>query len=820
MHTLLQDFRYGLRTLRKSRGFAAAAVLVLALGIGANTAIFSVVNSVLLRPLPFPHPEQLVQIWHTPPQTSFPGMKEFAVSAANYLDWAADNHVFQRIAIYTWSSFNLTGTGEPQFVNARRVSSNFFPLLQAQPILGRVFSPEEDQPGHDHVVVLNESFWRNQFGADPNIVGSDLTLDGAAYRVIGVMPAKFQFPISSDPANGAKLWAPLAMTDRERAVRGEHHYAVIGRLREGISVQQAQAEMDTISHRLEQAYPADDKGWGAVVKPLREELVGDVRTPLLVLLGAVALVLLIACANVANLVLARTLSRQKEIAVRTALGASRGRLIRGVISETVVLSLTGGLLGLLIAHFGVKLIVAFLAAKLPRASDIGVDGWVLAFTVAVSLLAGLIAGLVPAVRLSNVNVNEALKQGNRTSSDAAGNRTRGLLVISEVALSLMLLIGAGLLIRTLWMLRNVNPGLDPHNVLALTPSISATAYPQPAQEIAFYRQVMEKLTAIPGVVSAGAIDSLPLSGNGSNQPIQIEGRPVQAMADQPEVAVRLISPGYLHTMRIPLIRGRDFGDQDTSESIGAVLISQSLAQRFWPNEDPVGRHLTMTFLPGKTREIVGIVGDVKDRGLDAAEPEATLYMPLSQVAPPATAAWRSFPLWIVVRTRSEPAAVTSAIVNALHQLNPALPIVDVTTMENFVAESLSQQRFNMLLLAVFAGVALLLAAVGIYSVLAYTVRRRVREIGIRMALGAQTSDVVGMVIAEGMKPTFIGVAIGAAGALALGRFVSSLIYGVKPADLPTFASVSLVLISVAFFASVIPAYRATRVQPVSTLREE
>src|SRR5438270_552831 len=697
MHTLLQDFRYGLRTLRKSPGFAASAVLVLALGIGANTAIFSVVNSVLLHPLPFPQPEQLVQVWHTPPQTSFPGMTEFAVSAANYLDWAAENHVFQQMAIYSWSSFNLTGKGEPQFVNARRVSSTFFPLLQAQPMLGRVFSPEEDQPGHDHVVILSESFWRNQFGADHNIVGRDITLDGATCRVIGVMPAKFQFPISSAPM---KLWAPLAMTDRERAVRGEHHYAVIARLRAGVNVQQAQAEMDTISHRLEQAYPADDKGWGAVVKPLAEELVGDVRTPLLVLLGAVALVLLIACANVANLVLARTLSRQKEIAVRTALGASQGRLIRGVISETVVLSLTGGLVGLLIAHFGVKLIVAFLAAKLPRASEIGVDGRVLVFTVAVSLLAGIVAGLVPAMRLSNVNVNDALKQGNRTSSDGAGNRTRGLLVISEVALSLMLLIGAGLLIRTLWMLRNVDPGLDPRNVLALTPSIPATAYPQPAQEIAFYRQMLDKVKALPGVVSAGAIDDLPLNGNGSNQPIQIEGRPVQAMADQPEVGVRLISPDYLRTMHIPLLRGRDFGDQDTPESIGAVLISQSLAKRFWPNDDPVGNHLIMTFFPGKTREIVGVVGDVKDRGLNVAEPEATLYMPLGQLAPPATAAWRSFPLWIVVRTQSDPAAITSSVINVVHGLNSELPIVDVTTMENFVAESLSQQRFNMLPLEV------------------------------------------------------------------------------------------------------------------------
>lgn len=820
MNTLLQDLRYGFRTLRKSKGFAAAAVLVLALGIGANTAIFSVVDAVLLRPLPFRHPEQLVQIWHVPPQKSFPGMKEFAVSAANYLDWSAENHVFQQTAIYKWSSYNLTGKGEPRSVNGRGVSSEFFPLLQAEPMLGRVFSRDEDRPGRDQVVILSESFWRDQFGADPNIVGHDITLDGAGYRVIGVMPAKFQFPIASDPVDTVKLWTPIAMTDREKAVRGEHHYLVIARLRPDVSVQQAQAEMNAISQRLEQEYPADDKGWGAVVKPLREELVGDVRTPLLVLLGAVALVLLIACANAANLVLARTVSRQKEIAVRSALGASRARVVRQVIAETVVLSLAGGALGLLIAHFGVKLIVAFLAAKLPRASEISVDGPVLAFTLSISLLAGILAGLVPALRLSKVNVNDALKQGGRANSDAAGNRTRGLLVISEVALSLMLLIGAGLMIRSLWMLRNVDPGLDPHNVLAVIPSISQTAYPRPAQEIAFYHQLLERVRTLPGVESAGAIDSLPLNGGGSNQPIQIEGRPVQAMADQPEVAVRVISPGYLRSLRVPLLRGRDFGDQDTAESIGAVLISQSLAQRFWPNEDPVGKHLTMTFLPEKMREIVGVVGDVKDRGLDVAEPEATLYMPLGQLSAPATAAWRSFPLWIVVRTTSQPGAVTAGVTNAIHQLNPGLPIFFVATMEDFVADSLSQQRFNMLLLAVFAGVALFLAGIGIYSVLAYTVRRRVREIGIRMALGAQTSDVVRMIVGEAMKPTAIGLVIGVAGALALGRFISSLIYGVKASDLSTFAAVSLILVAVSFAASIVPAYRATLVEPTNTLREE
>ena len=817
MNNLLQDLRYGFRTLLKNPGFAAAAILVLALGIGANTAIFSVVNAVLLRPLPFPNPQELVQIWHTPPQASFPGMKEFAVSAANYLDWAAENHVFQKMSIYTYSSYNLTGKGEPQFVNARSVSSEFFSVLQAQPFLGRVFSRDEDQPGHDRVVVLSESFWRTHFAADPTLVGQDISLDGAAYRVIGVMREKFQFP----PGSNVKLWTPLAMTERERAVRGEHHYAVIGRLVPGISLQKAQAEMDSISHRLELEYPADDKGWGAEVKPLREELVGDVRTPLLVLLGAVALVLLIACANAANLVLARTIARQKEIAIRSALGASRIRVIRQIICETVVISIIAGALGLIIAHFGVKLIVAFLAAKLPRASGIGVDGWVLAFTLITSLAAGILAGLAPAWRLSKVNVNDALKQGSRTSSDAASGRTRGALVVSEVALSLMLLIGAGLMIRSLWMLRQVDPGLDPHNVLAVDPSIPATAYPQPEQEIAFYRQLLEKVRGLPGVESAGAIDDLPLDpSGGSNQPIQIEGRPVQAMADQPEVAVRAITPEYLRTMHIPLLRGRDFGDKDNADAPGAILISQSLAQRFWSNEDPIGRHLTMYFFPEKVKEIVGVVGDVKDRGLDASKSEPTLYIPLGQLTAPRTAAWRSFPLWIVVRAKSEPGALTSAVTHAIHDLNPGLPIAEVTTMDDFVADSLTQQRFNMLLLAGFAGIALFLAAVGIYSVLAYTVKRRVREIGIRMALGAQISDVVSMILVEGMKPTLIGVLIGVAGALALGRFIASLIYGVKASDVTTFITVSLVLVAVSFFASIFPAYRATLVQPVTTLREE
>jgi len=820
MQTVVQDFRYGLRTIRKSPGFAAAAVVVLALGIGANTAIFSVVNAVLLQPLPFPHPEQLVQIWHTPPQKSFPGMKEFAVSAANFLDWQAENHVFQNVSLYTGGSYNLSGNGEPQFIRGRKVTSDFFTVLGAEPLLGRTFVADDDHPGHEQVAILSESFWRNQFGADRNIVGRTITLDGAGFTVIGVMRSKFQFPLTSDPEYAVKLWTPLAMTDTQRAVRAEHHYAVIGRLRPGVSLQQAQAEMDTISQRLEQQYPEDDRGWGAEVKPLHEELVGDVRTPLLVLLGAVALVLLIACANAANLVLARTVSRQKEIAVRSALGASRLRLVRQVISETAVLSLAGGLVGLLIAHFGVKLIVAFFATKLPRSSDIGLDGYVLGFTLAVSLLTGFLAGLVPALRLSGVNVNEALKQGTRTSSDASGTRTRGVLVVSEVALSLMLLIGAGLMIRSLWILRQVDPGFDPHNVFATIPSISSTVFPEPSQQIAFYNQVLDRVRTLPGVESAAAIDSLPLNGGGSNQPVQLEGRPVQAMADQPEVRVRLISTGYLRTMHIPLIRGRDFGEQETPQSPGAVLISESMAKRLWPGEDPIGKHVTMYFLPDKVREVVGIVGDVKDLGLDDSRSQGMLYLPLKHLTTPRMGGWRSFSMWIVVRTHSNSAGIGTAVTNAIHQMNSGLPVIYSANMEDFVSTSLSQQRFNMLLLATFAGLALLLAAVGIYSVLAYSVKRRVREIGIRMALGAQTSDVVRLVVAEGMKPTVTGLIAGIAGALALGRLLSSLLYGVKPSDAATFASVSVVLVSVALLASAIPAYRATRVEPVSTLREE
>jgi len=814
MGTLLHDLKYGFRVLRKSPGFTTAAVVVLALGIGANTAIFTVVNALLLRPLPFPDSGRLVQLYHVPPAKSFPGITRFALSAANYLDWRAQNHVFQQMAIYTRGSFNLTGKGQPESVNAGQVSSDFFSVYQVQPKLGRVFLPEEDQPGHNNVVILSYAFWQSHFGSDPTIVGQSIALDGQARTVVGVMGPQFQRP------GFATIWTPLAMTDKERAVRGEHHYNVIARLKQDVDQRQAQAELDAISRRLEQQYPEDDKGWGAVVVPLRDALVDDVKPALLVLIGAVALVLLIACANVANLVLSKTLARQKEIAIRTALGASRGRVLRQVVTETVLLSLAGGALGLYLAHYGVRLIVHFLGDNLPRGLEIAVDGWVLAFTLGASLLAGILAGLAPAWRFTKTNVNEALKQGlGRTDSDSGSNRTRSTLLIAEIALSLMLLIGAGLMIRSLWVLQGINPGFDPHNVVTMNAGITRYKFDSASRQNRFFDQVLERIRALPGVDSAGAIDDLPTEG-GSNQPVAIEGQPVRPMSEQPEVAVRVVTPGYFRAMRMPLMQGRDFTDGDVAERPAAVVISESMARRFWPNETPIGKHLTLTFFPGVSREIVGVVGDVKQNGLDVDEPAATLYWPLAQITAPAQADWRSFSLSLVVRTSSQPESLISAVRDAVHQTDSEVPVRNATGMDEFLAQTLSQRRFNMLLLAAFAGLALLLAAVGIYSVLSYSVRRRTREIGIRVALGARMFDVVRMIVVEGLRPTLIGLCIGLAGALLLGKLVAHLTYGVRASDPATLGAVSLLLVMVAIMACVIPAYKASRIDPMTALRDE
>ena len=630
MLNVVSDLRHGLRILLRNPGFAATAVLLLALGIGANAAIFSVVDAVLLRPLPYQDSSRIMQIWHAPPAKSFPGLTLFAVSPANYLDWQSQNRSFEAMAAYGGGRFNVGSKERPEAIQGAPVASDFFSIFREHPLLGGSFSPNDDRPGQGHVVVLGNMLWRDHFGADPGIVGRNIILDGESYSVIGVMPPKFKFP------SWAQLWVPLAWTDEKRAVRGNHNYAVIGRLKPGVDVRAAKGELSAISTRLEQLYPEDDKGWGATMRPLREEMVGDVRPALLVLLGAVAFVLLIACANVANLVLGKILARKKEIAIRMALGASRMAVFRQILSETVLLSLAGGALGLLLARFGITLIVKFLANRLPGSMEITLDAPVLAFTVVLSLVAGILAGLLPKVRFTRTDVNEALKQGqSRGTSDAGRSRTRSLLVVCEVALSLLLLIGAGLMLRTLSQLSSVQPGFDPNHVLTLSVPVPANKFATPVAQISFFERVLQQVRAIPGIESAGLIDDLPLDNGGSQQPVSIEGQPVLPMADQPELDVRLISPGYLRTLRVPLLRGRDLSDADVANRTPVVLISESMAKRFWPNRDPLGKHLTLTFFPNAEREVVGIVGDVKLDSLDETRPVATVYWPLDQiVAPP------------------------------------------------------------------------------------------------------------------------------------------------------------------------------------------
>jgi predicted permease len=816
MQNILADLRHGARALRKTPGFALVAIAVLALGIGANTAIFSVVNAALLRPLPYPESDRLMRVWHKPPQKAFPGIPTFSVSPANYLDWEHQNHVFESMAIYNGWSMNLSGGGEPERLFAAKVSPEFFSTLRVQPMLGRVFTRDENEPGRGDVLVLSYNLWKTHLGGDPNIVGARVNLDEKSYLVAGVMPKSFVLP------GWAQLWIPNGWTDQDKAVRGNHNYSVIARLKPGVAEQQAQAEMDTISQRLEQQYPEDDKDWGAVVLPLQRDMMSDVRLALLVLLGAVAAVLLIACANVANLVMAKMLERRKEIAIRAALGASRIQLLSRVLAETILLAVTGGALGLVVAHYGNRFILAYLASQLPKSVNAGLDWRVLAFTLVVSMLTGVLAGLLPALRLSRGDVNDALKQGlGRTDAASSSAKTRDVLVVCEVALSLVLLVAAGLMIRTLGNLHSIDPGFDAQSLATMSISVPPTRFATPEQQISFFNRVLENVGALPGVQAAGYIDDLPLSSyGGSHQPIAIEGQTALPMSEQPEVDVRSISPGYMSAMRTAVVRGRDFNDGDVAGRPGAILISESMAKRFWPNEDAIGKRLTISFTPQITREVVGIVKDVKLDALNETRPNATLYEPLAQLTTPAGEKWQSFGMSLVVRANGNPNDLVRSITNAIHQVDSARPVTDVKTMQDVVAESLTPQRFNMMLLAGFAGLALLLAAVGIYSVLAYSVRQRVKEIGLRIALGAQLGDVLRLVVLQGMKPTVIGLAIGVTVSLIFARAVANMIYGVSPRDAWTYASVSLLLGFIALLATLVPAWRATRVDPMRTLRDE
>ncbi len=804
IETAWRDVRFGVRALVHSPVFSVVTVLSLALGIGANTAIFSVVNGLLLRPLPYPESERIVHVWHTPPQQSFPGLDRFSVSPANYFDWKAQSSSFEQMAIYSYSGFSLSTSNDPLPLIGAPVSSEFFSVLRTNAMQGRTFTPDEERPGRDQVTVISHGLWQRAFGANPNIIGQTLTLNSRSFTVVGIMPAGFEFP------REAELWVPLAWDDKERQVRSIHDYLVVARLKQNVSQEQAQAEMSTISSRLEQQYPEENKGWGAVVIPLREDIVGDIRLALLVLFCAVGFVLLIACANVANLMLARGANRQREIAVRIALGAGRARLIRQLLTESVLLAVSGGVLGLLLAVWGSKMLVQL--GSLPNSGDIGIDTWALGFTLLVSFGVGIIIGIVPALQFTRTNLSDTLKQGGRTGGSPIKQHTRKALVISEVALSLVLLIGAGLMIRSFWKLQNVDPGFDTSNALTMSVGLTPIRYSEPHQQLAFLDRAIEQIRAVPGVVSVGATTTIPLAGGGSTQPFSIEGRPAGAVAEQPMAQTRYITPEYFRTIGIPLRQGRFFSDHDRDNSVPVIIISEAMARRFWPGENAIGKRLTPSFhLEQGAREIVGVVGDVKASGLDV-DSSAMMYLPYKQSPRP----YMSF----VVRTASNPESLVQPVSRAIYSIDKEQALTDIQTMDQVLTKSLSGRRFNMTLLLTFAGVALVLAAVGVYGVMNYTVTLRRRELGIRMALGAGRMDVLRLVLRQGLTLTLIGVAAGLISAYALTRLMASLLYGVTATDYLTFASVSAVLIAVGVAASYVPARRATKVNPTIALRTE
>jgi putative ABC transport system permease protein len=806
VHTLIADVRYSVRVLLRAPSFAIAVVAVLALGIGANTAIFSIVNAVLLRPLPLEEPDRVVRLFHVPPQSTFPGMTRFSVSPANFYDWQRDaTQSFEGMALYRLRQFALTGLGSgAESIVAGAVGKEFFGLVRTPPMLGRVFLPEEDSPSKGHVVVVSNGFWKTHLGGTPDAVGRTLQLNGEPYAIVGVMPARFT--MKAWGVAGLDLWVPLAYTDAERAVRDNHNDAVVARLAPGVTVAQAQAEMTLISTRLEQQFPQTNAGWGATVVPLQELIVGDVRLSLLMLLAAVGLVLLIACANVGNLLFARVLARRKELAIRSALGAGRGRVFQQLLVEALVLSIAGGAAGLLFARVSLSAGAALLAGQVPRADEISLDGRVLVFVALLSILTAVLAGAMPALRAGRTSLNDALKEGGRNDG-AVGIRTRRVLIVCEVALSLVLLMAAGVMLRSLAALRQVDAGFNPHGLLTMHVALPATRYKTPAQVSGFFDTALERIRALPGVQAAGAVDDLPSQG-GSVQPIVLEGHTELLPRDQPTVAVRKITPGFLRAMNIPVLQGRDVAASD----VDVMLVSRSAAKLLWGDADPIGRRVTLP-LESKTRaeRIVGIVGEVKQGELTEAT-GPTVYEYTHEHS------WDS--LSLVMRTSVPPVSIAPAATGVIHALDAEQPVEDVRTMDAVLDETLTSQRFSALLLGLFAGVALALASVGIYSVLSYIVRGRSREIGIRTALGARTSDVVRLVVLEGMTPAIIGIAAGAVSALGSAKLLEKLVFGISASDPLTLAAVAATLLVVALLASLLPAYRASRLDPLRVLRAE
>ena len=803
---IAQDVRFAVRTLRRSPGFSIVAALTLAIGIGANTAIFSVVQGILLRPLPFADPSRLVMVqstYHGPPDTSSP---------ANVYDWRAQNHSLTSMAVYTGHSAVLTGSGDPEQLRGFDVSGDFFAILGVTALEGSsVFAPSDTAFNGTKAVLVNETLWRTRFGGDPKLVDSMLTIDGERYRVAGVIPARSAWPAKA-MLWFCFTWDPAKLADSRDAV----FLKTVARLKAGATAASAQADLSAIAARLAQQYPNEDAKLDAVVVPLHEWITGSLRLPLLVLLGGVAFVLLIACANVANLLLVRGVSREGELAVRTALGAGRGRLVRQLVTESMVLSLVGGAIGFVLAIVGTRLLVAAAPTSIPRLDSIRVDGGILAFTLAVTAITGALFGLMPARQMLRPDISKTLREGGRGVGQRAGShRARRVLVVAEVALSVVLLAGAGLLIRSFSRLMRVDPGFRTDHSLSFALNLPETKYETPEMQAVFLRAVMERMRAIPGVQSAGAALAMPLSSYGRSSHFAIAGRAPMKQTDEPEAEIRMATPDYFPTMGIRLIRGRGFTPQDDAAGVRVLLITESTAKKFFPNEDPLGKHVTF----GWTRhsvplqgDIVGIVADVKQTSLAAAA--------LPQF-------WIAYDQWpvpddmsIVLHTTRDEQSVVADARRAIHELDPDLAIAHVATLENVVAESVAQPRFYMMLLTAFAVVAILLASIGIYGVIAYLVGQRAREIGIRIALGASPSNVVRMVVNEGVAMVAIGIGIGIVGAIALTRLMHALLFDTSSTDPMTYVLVTLVLAAVALVASSVPAMRAAHVDPALAMRAE
>jgi putative ABC transport system permease protein len=796
--------------LLKRPGFTAVAVLALALGIGANSAIFSVVHKVLLSPLPYRNPGQLVWLWETHPSS---GIKAEAASLPNYIDWRTQSQSFEGVAAFAQASLALTGEGEPERLPAAIVSANFFSVLGVEPALGRSFVAEENEPGKQYVVILGNRLWQRRFGANPKIIGQAITLNGNPYTVVGVLPPGFKNP-TTDQSKQAELWAPHAF-NLEQAHRRADYLGVFARLKPGVTAEQAQAEMNTITARLAEAYPETNSGWGATVVPLHARVIGDVGTSLWLLMGVVGFLLLIACANVANLLLARSAARQQEIAIRRALGADRFRLVRQFLTESVLLALVGGILGSFLAMWGVEVLIALSPRNIPRLDEIGLNWQVLAFTLLVSLLTGVVFGLLPALHATNPNLTESLKEGGRSSTEGIrGGRMRNFLVVSEIAVALVLLIGAGLMIKSFVRLQEVDPGFHPERILTMDLVLPAVKYKEDAQALGFFDQLQGRVRNLPGVESVAAITALPLSGGGAVESFEIEGRPSSSMPSDMSVDAefRVITPAYFATMGIPFIKGEGFTERQTKDAPSVIVVNETFARRFFPGEEAIGKRIN-TGDPSRQpwRTIIGIVKDVRHEGLDV-EPYPQMYTPLAQTPRRA--------MTLVVRTSGDPLGLVPTIRSELAAIDRDQPLYNLRTMEQVMASSIARQRFNMLLIAIFASLGLVLASVGIYGVISYSVTQRTHEIGIRMALGAQTRDILRMVVGQGLVLVLFGVGIGLVAAFILTRLMSSLLFGVTATDPLTFTGVSLFLGTVALLACFIPARRATRVDPMVALRYE